>query len=214
MAIAICWLTGLIGFLPSLGWNSGLFDNKCDFRVVMDFDYIIFSCIVASFLPTVIVIVVYIVIYKEISDQVRLWQSDLTTLLKHIFCFSQNFVPQWLDVIRTSQLLIRKKRPQRLYRWLSEVSSYVGFPWRWAFLCSPSKEIEHSPKRSWMFSSFWHTSTLHSIHLFTLIELKMYEKFWKACANVIEEKWLRFNPDNCSNNMISGTWRYPSWNLK
>lgn len=32
--IAFCWIFGIFfGFLPTFGWNSGHFDNKCDLRV-------------------------------------------------------------------------------------------------------------------------------------------------------------------------------------
>lgn len=37
----------------------------------MDFNYIIFLCLFGSFIPTIVLTVVYVLIYKEIIDQVR-----------------------------------------------------------------------------------------------------------------------------------------------
>lgn len=62
---------GLVGFLPFFGWNSGIFEGKCDFRIVFDFNYIIFLCVFGSFLPTIVFIIVYVFIYREIRVQVR-----------------------------------------------------------------------------------------------------------------------------------------------
>lgn len=64
---------GLVGFLPLMGWNSGeLFHGKCHSRFVLDFDFIIFICTFSSFIPTIVITVVYCSIYMKIIKQVRI----------------------------------------------------------------------------------------------------------------------------------------------
>lgn len=70
LAIAVCWMLGIIGFFPLFGWNNGLTEGRCHPTAVLSFSYIIFLCLFASFLPTAIIIAVYILIFREINVQV------------------------------------------------------------------------------------------------------------------------------------------------
>lgn len=70
--IAACWVFGtFFGFLPMLGWNSGQTDYRCDLRVVADFNYLLFVCVVIGFMSTLVVIVLYTLIYRAILRQVK-----------------------------------------------------------------------------------------------------------------------------------------------
>jgi hypothetical protein len=70
--ISFCWVFGIFfGFLPVFGWNSGHFENKCDLRVIADFNYLLFICVAIAFLSTLVIIVLHIRIYRAILLQVR-----------------------------------------------------------------------------------------------------------------------------------------------
>lgn len=69
--IALCWSLGVLGFLPLFGWNSGLFKNKCDARITLDFNYIIFLCVTVSLVPTILLMIIYALIFKKIKELVR-----------------------------------------------------------------------------------------------------------------------------------------------
>lgn len=62
---------GLIGTFPFFWWNSGLFEGRCHSRILLSFSYLKFICIFGSFIPTIIIIVFYTLIYKEILKQVE-----------------------------------------------------------------------------------------------------------------------------------------------
>jgi ABC-type multidrug transport system permease subunit len=69
--IIFCWIFGILfGFLPVFGWNSGQFDNKCDLRVIADFNYLLVVCVAIAFTSTVIIIVLYALIYRAVLKQV------------------------------------------------------------------------------------------------------------------------------------------------
>lgn len=70
--IFCCWSFGILfGFLPAFGWNSGRFDNKCDLRVVADFNYLLFVCVAIAFMSTLIIVVLHLKIYRAILRQVN-----------------------------------------------------------------------------------------------------------------------------------------------
>ncbi|CRL01067.1 CLUMA_CG014327, isoform A [Clunio marinus] len=72
LAIFCCWVFGLaIGFLPVMGWNSGNFDNQCDFRVVADLNYVLFVSVAVAFPSTSIIILLYILIYRKVLKHTR-----------------------------------------------------------------------------------------------------------------------------------------------
>lgn len=70
MSVAVCWVLGIfLGFLPAFGWNSKEFHNKCDLRVVADFNFLLFICVI-DFLSTITIIVLHTLIYRAILKQV------------------------------------------------------------------------------------------------------------------------------------------------
>lgn len=71
LVILICWILSLLGFLPLFGWNSGIFEDTCDAKIVFDFNYVIFLCVTVSFLPAIILLLVYILIYKQVRRRQR-----------------------------------------------------------------------------------------------------------------------------------------------
>lgn len=85
--IGFCWLAGIFGFLPLMGWNSGIFDpvNGCDTRDVLDFDYLMFFCIITSFIPTIVLTAVYILIHKKIVHQVRPLRHDSRKVVNNVY---------------------------------------------------------------------------------------------------------------------------------
>lgn len=90
--ILICWTTGILGFLPLFGLNSGLFHGKCDARIVLNFDYLIFLCVSASFVPTIILVILYTLIYKKIMNMVRTFFSKNVNFDKNYFDFREKYV--------------------------------------------------------------------------------------------------------------------------
>lgn len=76
LVIFFCWSSSLIGFLPLFGWNNrelssegGLLEN-CHPFVVLDRNYIIFMCVCVFFIPTILLLTIYALIYKKIKNQV------------------------------------------------------------------------------------------------------------------------------------------------
>lgn len=69
-AVLFCWLLGIIGFLPALGWNSGKYENKCDPRVILSLSYVIFLCISVAIIPTIILAVAFFMVFRKISQVV------------------------------------------------------------------------------------------------------------------------------------------------
>lgn len=75
--IAFCWALGIfVGFLPTLGWNSGKFDDKCDLRVIMDFNYLLFICVGIALISTVGIITLYLLVYYVVLKQVSAKVKD------------------------------------------------------------------------------------------------------------------------------------------
>lgn len=68
VSIAFCWIFGLIGIGPVIGWNADV--NSCETRIFLQFNFVIVFCVFASFIPTLILLVLYGTIYKTIYDQV------------------------------------------------------------------------------------------------------------------------------------------------
>lgn len=72
LIIVFCWLLGFFfGSLPTLGWSRGSFDNKCDYRIVTDLNNLMLVCAAIAFLSTLLIAVLYLLIYCEILKQVR-----------------------------------------------------------------------------------------------------------------------------------------------
>lgn len=72
LIILFCWVFGIFfGFLPSFGWNSGKFEDKCDLRVIADFNYLLFICVAIAFMSTAAIIVLYLLIYIAVLRQVK-----------------------------------------------------------------------------------------------------------------------------------------------
>lgn len=71
--IAVCVSIGVVvGTLPAtIGWNSGVFDGKCFLMDLISFGFL-YLCCIWTLGATTIIIVLYGLIYKSISDYVRL----------------------------------------------------------------------------------------------------------------------------------------------
>lgn len=74
--IATCWLLGILGLIPLFGWNVGVLKNKCHPSSALSFDYIVFLCIVAAFIPGTAIIIIYSMIFKEFIMQVGKFNSN------------------------------------------------------------------------------------------------------------------------------------------
>lgn len=71
--ISLCWIFGIVfGFLPTFGWNSGKFENKCDLRIIADLNYLLFVCVGIALMSTTGIIVLYLLIYCAVLQQVFL----------------------------------------------------------------------------------------------------------------------------------------------
>lgn len=69
--ICFCWILGAVtGFLPYFGWNSGLSAERCDLRTIADFNYLLFVCVLIGFVATLVILVLYLLIYRAILRQV------------------------------------------------------------------------------------------------------------------------------------------------
>jgi hypothetical protein len=69
--IFFCWvLGGITGFLPYFGWNSGMSAERCDLRTIADFNYLLFVCVMIGFVATLVILVLYLLIYRAILKQV------------------------------------------------------------------------------------------------------------------------------------------------
>ncbi|XP_071944528.1 adenosine receptor A2b-like [Antedon mediterranea] len=72
IVIAISWTgAGIIGFLPAFGWNLGWGENKCLFMEVIDSRYMVFNGALVIYLPFLVMLVIYAIIFKAIRSQVR-----------------------------------------------------------------------------------------------------------------------------------------------
>lgn len=71
LIILMCWIMGIIvGFMLSFGWNSGNSAYRCDLRTIVDFNYLYFVCFAIAFPSTLIILVLYFLIYRAILKQV------------------------------------------------------------------------------------------------------------------------------------------------
>jgi adenosine receptor A2a len=65
--ITVCWLAAIIlGFLPSLGWNSGKLDGFCSLPSVADFNYTFYITACIDLVSALAIAVFYFMIYREI----------------------------------------------------------------------------------------------------------------------------------------------------
>lgn len=61
----------LVGFLPVLGWNSGISDvSECQFTKVMDYNYLVFLYFTTIVGPALLLASFYTHIYNIILKQV------------------------------------------------------------------------------------------------------------------------------------------------
>ncbi|XP_063974070.1 adenosine receptor A2b isoform X2 [Diachasmimorpha longicaudata] len=70
--ICVCWIAGtLVGFLPLLGWNSGIkkTDDKCIFVEVMDYNYLVFLYFATIIFPAFLIAAFYAHIYRVVIQQ-------------------------------------------------------------------------------------------------------------------------------------------------
>jgi hypothetical protein len=77
ITIAVCWFAGLIETIPIFGWNSGSLVDRCDPRAAMDFNFVIFSNVVVSCIPTCIIVILYIMIFRTIIQQVSSYVTEI-----------------------------------------------------------------------------------------------------------------------------------------
>ncbi|XP_033111578.1 adenosine receptor A2b-like [Anneissia japonica] len=74
VVIAISWAgAAIIGFLPAFGWNLGWNSDmpKCFFMDVIDTRYMVFNGAMVIYLPFMVMLVIYAIIFKAIRSQVR-----------------------------------------------------------------------------------------------------------------------------------------------
>ncbi|XP_015116610.1 adenosine receptor A2b [Diachasma alloeum] len=72
--ICVCWIAGtLVGFLPLLGWNSGIkkTDEKCIFVEVMDYNYLVFLYFATIIFPAFLIAAFYAHIYRVVIQQLQ-----------------------------------------------------------------------------------------------------------------------------------------------
>ncbi|XP_073708484.1 adenosine receptor A1 [Garra rufa] len=75
-AVTICWLSAFIlGFIPMFGWHNPTTENStitCNFITVIDMSYMVnFSFLACSLPPTIIMMVLYLLLFNMISKQLR-----------------------------------------------------------------------------------------------------------------------------------------------
>lgn len=72
-AVTLCWLYGVIGILPALGWKKLVkFDGICQPQNVLAEEFIIFFFIVVATIPTIILAMASYLTCKKIAEKVRL----------------------------------------------------------------------------------------------------------------------------------------------
>lgn len=72
-AVTLCWLYGVIGILPALGWKKlEPFNGNCHPQNVLAKEYIIFFFIVVATVPTIILAMTSYLTCKKIAEKVRL----------------------------------------------------------------------------------------------------------------------------------------------
>lgn len=73
IVIALCWIFGfLCGFIPTFAWKDGVIDDKCDLRIMADLNYLLYMCGLHTVLSVVIIMILYVLIYRAILKQVKL----------------------------------------------------------------------------------------------------------------------------------------------
>lgn len=127
--VAICWCMGAIGLLPVFGWKDDHLskeDEKCHPKDVLDFNFIIFMCVIVCFVPTIIITCTYLSMYKEIIIQVKYLRYFSS---KYLFnYFSREYVPRWSIKIlqKEKPLQVESWRQRKRFRWSLEALSYAG----------------------------------------------------------------------------------------
>lgn len=83
--IAISWTIAVAdGLMPILGWNTGNFEGKCDLRVLIDLEFIIYGMLPFCIFATVVIIILNYLIYRSLKQQVNFY----FTFFKRWFKFS------------------------------------------------------------------------------------------------------------------------------
>lgn len=178
ISIITCWLLGIAGFLPLFGWQNRMNKDSCDQRQILDDNYIIFFSTFAAFFPTVILIGLYVSIYRKICGQVRLNSQKLSLLIFFLlFVNSRGCDHWWWRRILPIRSLKTRRKQQKRWRWLLELSCFVGFPLRSFPLLMPGIAIDLQIKRFCAFSSFCRTSIPRPILLFMCFGSRMCETF-------------------------------------
>lgn len=82
VAICISWILSiLIGLIPVFGWNKGKpKEPRCFFLEVMDLRYLLFIYVVTILLPSLVIIVVYMRIYKTVRRHLRNSKSQQSAI--------------------------------------------------------------------------------------------------------------------------------------
>lgn len=73
--------------MPTFGWYNHSYDDHgvCSFPLVMDYNYLAFLCFTTSFTPAIVLVFLYVMIYRVILRRVRKFFHQLNQWnLKHI----------------------------------------------------------------------------------------------------------------------------------
>lgn len=74
----------ILGILPAIGWNSGYFDGACYLVDLVSFSYL-FLCCSWTLASSVVIIILYGLIYKSLAKHVSLWRpSSKPNIFKHL----------------------------------------------------------------------------------------------------------------------------------
>lgn len=123
-AVTLCWLYGVIGILPALGWKSKESNNRCDPQDVLAPSYLIVFFIIVATIPTIILAMASYLTCKKIAEKVRLrcdqLQDKIQILLMNLMVYRPSFKQIQLSVGRETQrniyrMISKSFRPQRRY---------------------------------------------------------------------------------------------------
>lgn len=93
--IAVCWIFGFtMGYLP-LVWNKDTI-KICRLAYVLSESYIIFRFIMVILIPSIILILVYLSIYRIIIIGVKNFNLNCKSVVANIFGLAINFDPRFL----------------------------------------------------------------------------------------------------------------------
>ncbi|XP_072163851.1 adenosine receptor A2b-like [Diadema setosum] len=73
VAIVVCWImAAIVGFLPVVGWHRGRPETPaCVFIEIIDMNYMLFNAIMVIYIPLVVMIVIYVFIFRAVRKQMR-----------------------------------------------------------------------------------------------------------------------------------------------